>query len=224
MNTAILIPARLASTRFPNKMLADLNGVPLIKHVYNRCLETGYDVFVLADRTEIFDIFDRDTCILTNANHENGTSRCMEVIGNYLNYDRYINVQGDMPDITVDIIKAVENQLNHCDVATVYTAMAEKDRNDPNVVKMIHNGKTAHWFLRASLAYGDRHLGVYGYTKFAKSLYEVTEKFLEEDLESLEQLRWIQNHVKIAVTSVEFNGIEINTPEDLKQWKKANYP
>jgi CMP-2-keto-3-deoxyoctulosonic acid synthetase len=89
---------------------------------------------------------------------------------------------------------------------------------------MIHNGKTAHWFLRASLAYGDRHLGVYGYTKFAKSLYEVTEKFLEEDLESLEQLRWIQNHVKIAVTSVEFNGIEINTPEDLKQWKKANYP
>jgi 3-deoxy-manno-octulosonate cytidylyltransferase (CMP-KDO synthetase) len=224
MTTAILIPARLASTRFPNKMLADLNGVPLIYHVYKRCLETGYDTYVVTDSYKIAARFPEHTVIISKQEHENGTSRCMEVIRDYLNYDRYINVQGDMPDITVDIIKAVEDQLNYCDVATAYTAMAEKDRSDPNVVKMIHNGNTAHWFLRASLSYGDRHLGVYGYTKFAKNLYEVTEKFAEEDLERLEQLRWIQNYVKIAVTSVEFNGIEINTPEDLKQWKKANYP
>jgi 3-deoxy-manno-octulosonate cytidylyltransferase (CMP-KDO synthetase) len=222
MTTAILIPARLASSRFPQKMLADLNGLPLIKHVYNRCLETGYDVFVLTDRTEIFDVFDRETCILTQSNHKNGTSRCMEVIDDVLKYDQYINVQGDMPDITVDIIKAVEQKLDSCDVATAYTKMNDEDRNDPNVVKMIHNGDRAHWFLRAKLDYGDRHLGIYGYTKFAKKLYEVTEKFLEEDLESLEQLRWIQNSVKIGVTPVEFNGIEINTPEDLKQWNQVN--
>lgn len=222
MTTAILIPARLASSRFPQKMLADVNGLPLIKYVYNRCIETGYDVFVLTDRTEIFDCFDRKNCILTRADHENGTSRCMEVIGDMLNYDRYINVQGDMPDITVDIIKAVEQKLDCYDVATAYTAMNDQDRNDPNVVKMVHNGDRAHWFLRASLPYGDRHLGVYGYKPIAKRLYEVTEKFPEEDFESLEQLRWIQNGVKIGVTPVEFNGIEINTPEDLKQWNQAN--
>jgi 3-deoxy-manno-octulosonate cytidylyltransferase (CMP-KDO synthetase) len=222
MTTAILIPARIASSRFPNKMLADLNGIPLISHVYQKCAATGIDTFVLTDSHEIFTLFPKGTAIMTKLGHENGTSRCMEVIGDHLNYDRYINVQGDMPDITVDIIKVVEDQLNYCDVATVYTEMEEKDRSDPNVVKMIHNGNTAHWFLRASLAYGDRHLGVYGYTKFAKSLYEVTEKFAEEDLESLEQLRWIQNHVKIGVTSVKFNGTEINTPEDLEQWKQAN--
>jgi 3-deoxy-manno-octulosonate cytidylyltransferase (CMP-KDO synthetase) len=222
MTTAILIPARLASTRFPQKMLADTKGLPLIKRVYNCCLETGYDVFVLTDRTEIFDIFDQTSCVLTSANHNNGTSRCMEVIGDVLEYDRYINVQGDMPDITVDIIKAVEQQLNNCDVATAYTKMNDQDRNNPNVVKMIHNGDRAHWFLRASLMYGDRHLGVYGYTKFAKKLYEVTEKFPEEDIESLEQLRWIQNGVNIGVTPVDFNGIEINTPEDLKQWNQTN--
>jgi len=220
MTTAILIPARLASTRFPNKMLAELNGVPLVKYVYDKCKSFGYDTYVLTESKEVSYIIP-DNTIITREDHENGTSRCMEVIDEVLQYDRYINVQGDMPDITEDIVKAVEKELFiNSDVSTAYTQMDFNKRQDPNSVKLIHNRNRAHWFCRASLTYGDHHLGVYGYNRFAKQIYGVTKKFPEEDLERLEQLRWIQNGVKIGVVEVEFNGIEINTPEDLEEWHK----
>lgn len=223
MTTAILIPARLASTRFPDKMLASLNGVPLVEHVYRRCKSFGYDTFVLSESKTIIDLFPAGVGILTSPDHENGTSRCMEVIDEVLNYDRYINVQGDMPDISCDIVKAVEQQLfTNADVATAYTQMDFNRRQDPNSVKLIHNRNRAHWFCRASLSYGDHHLGVYGYNRFAKQIYSVTTKYPEEDIEKLEQLRWIQNGIKIGVVEVAFTGIEINTPEDLIQWEKTN--
>ena len=138
------------------------------------------------------------------------------------NYDNYINVQGDMPDITSKIILAVENELHRSDVATAYTPMDFNLRNDPNSVKMIHSRGRAHWFLRASLEYGDHHLGIYGYNREAKAMYNASTKFVEEDIEKLEQLRWIQNGVRIGVVEVEFDGIEINTPEDLEKWQTQN--
>jgi len=222
MTTAILIPARLASTRFPNKMLADLNGIPLIKHVYEKCAATGLDTYVLTDSKLIASVVPKDAVVMTSVEHTNGTSRCMEAIGNPLEYDWYVNVQGDMPDITEDIIFAVRDELQYSDVSTAYTTMEEADRADPNVVKMIHSRDRAHWFLRAPLSYGDRHLGVYGYTRMSKSIYTVTKKFIEEDIENLEQLRWIQNGIKIGTVEVDFNGIEINTVQDLEQWKRLN--
>ncbi len=222
MTTAILIPARLASTRFPNKMLADLNGIPLIKHVYEKCAATGLDTYVLTDSKLIASVVPKDAVVMTSVEHTNGTSRCMEAIGNPLEYDWYVNVQGDMPDITEDIIFAVRDELQYSDVSTAYTTMEEADRADPNVVKMIHSRDRAHWFLRAPLSYGDRHLGVYGYTRMSKSIYTVTKKFIEEDIEKLEQLRWIQNGIKLGTVEVDFNGIEINTVQDLEQWKRLN--
>ena len=220
MTTAILIPARINSSRFPRKMLAELNGYPLIKHVFDKCWNAGYETYVLTDSNEIADILPSKRVIMTSAEHENGTSRCMEVIDDVLQYDRYINVQGDMPDITPEIIRSVELELQHSDVSTAYTPMDFNLRSDPNCVKMIHNRGRAHWFLRASLTYGDHHLGVYGYNREAKAMYTVSRKYIEEDIEKLEQLRWIQNGIKIGVVEVEFNGIEINTPEDLKLWEK----
>ena len=222
MSTAIIIPARLNSTRFPKKMLAELNGYPLIKHVFDKCWNAGYETYVLTDSNEIADILPSKRVIMTSAEHENGTSRCMEVIDEVLQYDRYINVQGDMPDITPEIIRSVEVELQHSDVSTAYTPMDFNLRSDPNCVKMIHNRGRAHWFLRASLTYGDHHLGVYGYNREAKAMYTVSRKYIEEDIEKLEQLRWIQNGIKVGVVEVEFNGIEINTPEDLKLWEKTN--
>ena len=221
MTTAILIPARYASTRFPGKMMAQLNGVPLIEHVYNRCAGTGYDTYVLTDHQEIYNYMGGNRCLMTS-DADNGTERCMQVIDEKLQYDRYINVQGDMPDITTDIIKAVEAELQRSDVATAYTPMDFNLRNDPNSVKMIHNRGRAHWFLRASLEYGDHHLGIYGYNREAKAMYSASTKFVEEDIEKLEQLRWIQNGVRIGVVEVEFDGIEINTPEDLEKWQTRN--
>ena len=220
MTTAILIPARYASTRFPGKMMAQLNGVPLIEHVYNRCAGTGYDTYVLTDHQDVYNHME-GRCIMTS-DADNGTERCMQVIDEKLQYDRYINVQGDMPDITTDIIKAVEAELQRSDVATAYTPMDFNLRNDPNCVKMIHNRGRAHWFLRASLTYRDHHLGIYGYNRESKAMYNISKKFPEEDIEKLEQLRWIQNGIKIGVVEVEFDGIEINTPEDLEKWQTKN--
>lgn len=223
MTTAILIPARLESTRLPRKMLANLNGYPLIKHVFDKCWNFGYDTYVLTDSQEIADILPSKRVIMTRSDHENGTSRCMEVIDEVLDYDRYINVQGDMPDVTAEMLMKIDIELKtFSDVATAYSTMDFNDRQNPNVVKMIHNRGRAHWFLRSPLLYGDRHLGIYGYNRIAKSFYNVSKKFPEEDIEKLEQLRWIQNGIKIGVVEVEFNGIEINTQEDLELWEKTN--
>ena len=221
MTTAILIPARYASSRFHGKMMVPLNGVPLVEHVYNRCAGTGLDTYVLTDAQEVYNHMGANRCLMTT-DAENGTERCMQVIDEVLQYDRYINVQGDMPDITSDIIRAVEGELQRSDVATAYTPMDFNLRNDPNSVKMIHSRGRAHWFLRASLTYGDHHLGVYGYNREAKIVYTSSTKYAEEDIEKLEQLRWIQNGIRIGVVEVEFDGIEINTPEDLEKWQTKN--
>ena len=101
--------------------------------------------------------------VIVTPNAENGTHRCALAVDDLPPYERYINVQGDMPDITVDIIHKVNDSLEAAMVATAYTPMDPALRKDPNSVKLIHNGKRAHWFCRASLEYGDHHLGVYGY-------------------------------------------------------------
>lgn len=220
MTTAILIPARYASTRYPGKMMALLNGVPLIEHVYNRCAGTGLDTYVLTDHQAIYNHMGGRA--LMTAEAENGTERCMQVIDEKLQYDRYINCQGDMPDITSDIIHAIDEELHRSDVATAYTQMDFNLRSDPNCVKMIHSRGRAHWFCRASLPYGDHHLGIYGYNREVKAMYNVSTKYTEETLEQLEQLRWIQNGIKIGVVEVEFDGIEINSPQDLTDWQAKN--
>ena len=221
MTTAILIPARYNSSRFPGKMMKKLNGVPLVEHVYNICAATGLDTYVLTDHQDIYNYMGGNRCLMTQ-DAENGTERCMQVIDEVLQYDRYINVQGDMPDITEDIIRAVEKELQRSDVSTAYTPMDFNLRSDPNSVKMIHSRGRAHWFLRASLTYGDHHLGVYGYNREAKAMYNASTKYIEEDIEKLEQLRWIQNGMRIGAVEVEFDGIEINTPEDLEKWQIKN--
>ena len=217
MHTAILIPARLDSTRFPNKMLAELDGVPLLKHVYNKCLESGLPTYVVTPDEEIKKVIGEDTMLVGDAN--NGTERCY-LGAQFANYQNFINVQGDMPDITKEIILAVEDKLNDYDVVTAYTEMPGELRDDPNTVKIIHNGKNAKWFGRGITGYGDHHLGIYGYRNHTLNSYMDLTVYPEEQIERLEQLRWIQNDVKIGVVEVEFNGIEINTEEDLNKWQK----
>ena len=216
--TAIVIPARLDSSRFPNKMLADLNGKPLIKHVFDKCSETGLPTYVVTPDKEIANVIGKEYSLLVGE-ADNGTERCALAL-NYINYEHIINVQGDMPDINSDIIFSVNNVLEEYGVATAYTDMKEVDRKDSNTVKLIHNGKKAHWFCRASLEYGDWHLGVYGYRRSLLDGYSHMTKHTEEAKEKLEQLRWIQNGYDIGVAKVDFNGTEINTQEDLEKWRK----
>ena len=232
LNIAICIPARMGSTRFPDKPIALLHGQPMIRRVYERCCMTGLDTFVLTDSKRVASLFPEGNCVVQSTPFDNGTERCAGFP--FLNqYDAIINVQGDMPDITTDIIKTVANGVAIQDptsqITTVYTKMNKDLQKDPNSVKLIHtgnrwheHGNRVHWFCRAGLEYGSHHLGVYGYTRKALSEYIDLTQFKEETIEKLEQLRWLQNGYNMSAFEVEFNGMEINTPEELKEWHLRN--
>jgi 3-deoxy-manno-octulosonate cytidylyltransferase (CMP-KDO synthetase) len=217
-STAIFIPARFKSSRFPGKPLTDLGGIPMIKRVYEACVKTGYDTYVLTDDWSIAKLFNDNNCRVENADYKNGTERCSGAIPLVKKYDRFINVQGDMPDVTSDCIEGCIDLLGFYHVSTVYTQMPKELQNDPNTVKLIRHENRALWFGRGFKGYGDWHLGVYGYTREILAKYWSYVKYPEEQIEQLEQLRWIKNGVQIGVNEIEWSGIEINTPEDARKW------
>ena len=229
-STAILIPARYNSTRFPGKPLTLLDGVPMIKRVYNACKATGLPTYVLTDDMRIFNLFSPKACWIDQENeYDNGTERCAGAINNDMftkycgHYDQFINVQGDMPDITPEMIEKCQESLSYSySVSTVYTDMPKEMQNDPNSVKMIHAyPNQALWFGRGLTGYGEWHLGVYGYTRHALITYPNLKVTQEETVESLEQLRWLKSGWRIGAQHIQFNGIEINTPGDMEKWNES---
>jgi len=223
-STAILIPARYGSTRFPGKPLIALDNIPMIRRVFERCRKTGLDTYVLTDDTRIADKFKPHQVIIDLEDYENGTERCAGAVAMRTldDYDQFINVQGDMPDVTAELIEKCIASLSQYQVSTVYTAMPSKMQNDPNSVKMVRAGDQALWFGRGMTGYGEWHLGVYGYHKQALQAYPHLLVEAEERIEKLEQLRWLKNGWQIGCDSVYFNGVEINTPEDVETWQQKN--
>ena len=225
-STAILIPARYGSTRYPGKPLAKLDGVPMIKRVYDACTASKMPTYVLTDDMRIYELFGSDKCFIEQVDYTNGTERCAGAIKHdfFSEYDQFINVQGDMPDVTVEMIeKCVESLSYNYSVSTVYTDMPDEMQNDPNSVKMIHAyPNQALWFGRGLTGYGEWHLGVYGYKRNALVAYSNLKVTQEETVESLEQLRWLKSGWQIGAQSVYFNGVEINTPEDVETWQQKN--
>ena len=223
-STAILIPARYGSTRFPGKPLIALDNVPMIRRVFERCRKTGLDTYVLTDDKRIADKFQPHQVIIDLEDYENGTERCAGAVAMRTldDYDQFINVQGDMPDVTAELIEKCIASLSQYQVSTVYTAMPSKMQNDPNSVKMVRAGDQALWFGRGMTGYGEWHLGVYGYHKQALQAYPHLLVEAEERIEKLEQLRWLKNGWQIGCNSVYFNGVEINTPEDVETWQQKN--
>lgn len=218
MKTAILIPARYQSSRYPGKMLAEVNGKPLIRHVFDICNQTDHHVVVLTDHE---DIAKQVPNFVMTGEADNGTERCCDAIQG-MGFSQYVNVQGDMPDITPAMIEKCIEHLSKYSVTTLYTTMPKEKQNDPNTVKMIRAKDQALWFGRGMTGYGDWHLGIYGYTATALSKYKKLEIPDEEHIEKLEQLRWLKNGWQIGCLNVNFNGVEINTPEDLKEWHNKN--
>ena len=223
-STAILIPARYGSTRFPGKPLIALDNIPMIRRVFERCRKTGLDTYVLTDDKRIADKFQPHQVIIDLEDYENGTERCAGAVAMRTldDYDQFINVQGDMPDVTAELIEKCIASLSQYQVSTVYTAMPSKMQNDPNSVKMVRAGDQALWFGRGMTGYGEWHLGVYGYHKQALQAYPHLLVEAEERIEKLEQLRWLKNGWQIGCDSVYFNGVEINTPEDVETWQQKN--
>jgi 3-deoxy-manno-octulosonate cytidylyltransferase (CMP-KDO synthetase) len=163
--TAILIPARYASTRFPGKPLAMLDGVPMIKRVYDACIASKLPTYVLTDDQRIANVFQNTSVIIDDADYDNGTERCAGAIDlDYMQkYDQFINVQGDMPDVTLQMIERCVEWLQYYPVSTVFATMPEEIQNEPNSVKMVRAGDQALWFGRGMTGYGEWHLGIYGY-------------------------------------------------------------
>ena len=228
MKTAILIPARYGSTRLPGKPLAMLDGVPMIKRVYDACIASKIPTYVLTDDIRIFSLFGSNKCWIEEeqiAPYANGTERCVGAVTKWdelKQYDQFINVQGDMPDVTLQMIERCVEWLKYYPISTVWTDMPEEMQNNPDSVKMVRAGDQALWFGRGMTGYGDWHLGIYGYKREALELYSGLEVTQEEEVEKLEQLRWLKNGWQIGCSSVQFNGTEINSPEDVDIWHNQN--
>ena len=225
-SAAILIPARYESKRFPGKPLAMLKGIPMIERVYNACMLSGIDTYVLTDDIRIGNLFPDENVIVDTSKYTNGTERCAGAISKALkldDYDTFINVQGDMPDIRVDMIEDCLDWVGIDPIHTLYTDMPEDFCDDPNTVKLvISNLDDALWFGRGITGYGEKHLGIYGYTREALEMYPTLKVTKEEEIEQLEQLRWLKSGWSIGCSYVKFDGIEINHPTDAAKYNIRN--
>ncbi len=232
MRAAVVIPARYASTRFPGKPLAQLLGRPLIEHVYLRALEakTVDRVIVATDDRRILEAVQRfgGDCVMTDPGHRSGSDRLGEVALS-LDADVIVNVQGDEPLISSDVIDAVvqvHRGERTPDIATVAVSLdAEHYYMDKNVVKVVTDNRGyALYFSRSAIPHGWqkgsgealRHIGIYAYSRAALLNFVSLPAGELEKVEDLEQLRALENGMSIFVVKIdEFNGIGVDRPEDL---------
>jgi 3-deoxy-manno-octulosonate cytidylyltransferase (CMP-KDO synthetase) len=210
-NIAVVIPARLNSTRIKHKMLMKFDDEPLIRLVFDKVRMMGFDTFVATDSKRIAKLFPIKWCIQTGK-ADNGTHRLSKrvVLDLVSSYDYILNIQGDMLDINLDTMKPIIKALNKKDVVclTAYTRGAKSDD-----VKVIHQNGKAMWFTRSDIGYGDRHLGIYAYKPYLLKAYRVMkDKYKSENLE--------QNRIlglyDVDVVETTYDGIEVNTYNDIK--------
>lgn len=238
MKTCIIIPARLASSRLPNKVLADINGKPMILRVYENCINSKCgDVFVATDSEEVKKIIENagGKAIMTNPSLPSGTDRinaALQIIDPSKNYSKIINVQGDVPNISTEVISSTSALMEktNADITTPITLIKSLEKaSKPNVVKAIvsfkdQNYGRALYFTRTVSPFGEgdfyEHIGLYVYSRKALETFVSLKPSTLEKRESLEQLRALENDMKIFVNLVDFEPISVDTPEDLEFAKK----
>ncbi len=245
MKFLVIIPARYASTRFPGKPLADINGKPMIQKVYEQASKTLEQVWVATDDTRIEECVKSfgGKVIMTSPDHQSGTDRIAEAalrISEKLNsqFDVVINIQGDEPFIQLEQINSLKNCFTkpYTEIATLIKSISNADEIcDANKVKVvIGKDKRALYFSRSPIPFvrGEnkegwinkhtffKHIGMYAYRY--KALMEVTklEQSSLEESESLEQLRWLENGYWIQTEITEHESIGIDTPADLERVKE----
>lgn len=234
-----IIPARYASTRFPAKALADVNGKTMIQRVYEQSSQAQslHQVIIATDHSLIFDHVQSfgGKVIMTSPEHPSGTDRCYEALQKSGgNYDFVINIQGDEPFVQPEQIDILATCLQdtHTQLATLVKKIEDLDTLlDPNKPKVILNNKSeAIYFSRQAIPYirgfssNDwlngkhtfyKHIGMYGYrTDILEAITKLPVSSLEK-AEALEQLRWIENGYQIKVALTPFDSMGIDTPEDL---------
>ena len=231
MKAIAVIPARLASTRLPRKMLREIAGRPLIGVVYEAVRASALlaGVFIATDSEEIMEVC-RDngwTAQMTSATHASGTERVQEVSSREA-ADVYINVQGDeplvRPEHIADLLQVMENPA--AQVGTLMTRAAAVDIPNPNAVKVVTDfSGRALYFSRATIPFDReearppyfKHLGLYAYRKAALNQFvKLPESFLERS-ERLEQLRFLENGIPIYVGETAHDSVGVDTEEDLQR-------
>ena len=226
MNIGV-VPARLNSVRLPRKILADLNGKPLIVHVMERALEAkSLDKVILAVDSEetikTLEQYDFDM-VLTSSDHVSGTDRIAEVIDEIPDAEIIINIQGDEPLIEADVIDSLVDSFNDSTVnisTIVSTKLTVSDLLNPNVVKAIVNEhQDAIEFKRNifDLEIGGvyRHVGIYGFRRESLIAFTRLDPSVREVESRLEQLRALENGMPIRATVTNYDSHSVDTQADL---------
>ena len=239
MQPIVVIPARLGSTRLPLKPLADIHGEPMIVHVWRRALEADVGpALVAADSAEIVAAIEAvgGHAVLTRADHASGSDRIFEAISAFDPEERFdvvFNVQGDLPTIARDAVRAALAPLENpaCDIATLATPIRrEAERDYPNVVKAVGTAigpglLRALYFTRARAPWGEgellHHIGLYAYRRAALARFVALPPSPLETRERLEQLRALEAGLRIDIALVDTPPLGVDTPEDLtraREW------
>jgi len=236
LNPIIAIPSRLSATRLPNKPLADICGVPMIVQVWRRATEARIGpVLVACGDVEIARAIEREggQAVLTDPGHQNGTDRIGEALAKVDpggRYDTVVNVQGDLPTIDPAVIRASLLPLEDSavDIATLVAEIKiEEERSNPNVVKCVVGfppGKRiarALYFSRATVPARDgphyHHIGLYTYRRAALERYIRLPPGVLQVRESLEQLRALENGMRIDAVLVDTVPLGVDTRADLER-------
>jgi len=231
MKVIAVIPARLASTRLPRKMLRQIAGVPLLALTYQavrRCPQLE-EVVVATDSDEIFQ-FCRQSAFsvrMTSPAHRSGTERTHE-ISTIIPADVYIDVQGDEPLTRPEHIAQLIELMRppEVEVGTLKTPAVEIDINTPGAVKVVTDaGGRALYFSRAAIPFDRdgshpryyKHLGIYGHRKQALDKFVLWPESSLERSERLEQLRFLENGVPIYIAETPFDTVGVDTEEDVRR-------
>jgi len=229
----IIIPARVASSRLPNKVLADIGGLPMVIRTA-KAVEAVDKVAIATDSQEVLSIAKEYgiEAVLTSSNCKSGTDRIYEASQklNLADDEIVINVQADEPFIEESVVKSMLNLTQkYADngeviATTCYKIVSKHEADNPNLVKVVANlDNIALYFSRSPIPY-DRdgnlneykaHLGLYGFTVAKLEQFCTMQGGVLEDIEKLEQLRVLDNGYKIALTDVKSNSFGIDTQEDL---------
>lgn len=232
MKVLCVIPARYASTRLPGKPLSMIAGKPMIQHVYERACQAQLpDEVVVATDNELVEkavLNFGGKAVMTSPDHPSGTDRLAEVALMYPDVDVIVNVQGDEPMIPPEVIDRLAEAFNSdadLNMATMKVVMNEEDYENPAAVKVVTDQQGyALYFSRSLMPYPRnkpkgfkvfKHVGIYAYRRNFLLKYAALAPTPLEKAESLEQLRALENGYKIKVLESDFQGIGVDTPEDL---------
>ncbi len=233
--TLVVVPARMQSTRLPDKPLADIAGKPMIVHVWERAMAAGVGrVVVATDNDAILAAVHAagGEAVMTRADHPSGSDRVFEAVRTIDpagDFEVVLNLQGDLPMLPPRLPRDCLAPLleSGTDIATIAAEITKPDdRTNPNAVKVVGAATTvpgrlrALYFTRATAPYGDgplyHHFGMYAYRRAALERFVSLQPSTLEKREQLEQLRALEDGMRIDVTIVDSVPVEVNTPEDLE--------